>query len=89
MAGAETESPPGIAEASVGTAPHTGLMALRVADRVTAVDDIGLFRPRVPSGTSGTVAAVSRLGEVEVHFDNGRVELVRPDRVRTAAKLAG
>jgi hypothetical protein len=39
---------------------------------------IGLFRPRVPRGARGEVAGIAAAGEIEVHFANGRVELVRP-----------
>jgi hypothetical protein len=49
-----------------------------VGDCVVAVYAIGLFRPRVPRGTQGRVAGLSPAGEMEVHFTNGRVELVRP-----------
>lgn len=49
-----------------------------VGDCVVAIYAIGLFRPRVPRGTRGEVAGFSPVGEVEVLFANGRVELVRP-----------
>jgi hypothetical protein len=52
---------------------------------VVAVHDIGVFRPRVRQGTVGTVAGVTPAGEAEVLFDNGRVELVAPDRLAIAA----
>ena len=60
-------------------------MTLKVGDRVTAVGDIGLFRPRVPQGTNGTIAGFTPAGEAEVLFDNNRVELVQPDRLEPAA----
>ena len=56
-----------------------------VGDRVMAVRDIGIFRPRVRQGTIGTVAGITPAGEAEVLFDNDRVELVQPDRLAPAA----
>jgi hypothetical protein len=35
-----------------------------------------------PSETCGVVAGVAPAGEVEVHFVNGRVELVEAERLR-------
>ncbi|MDP9093431.1 MAG: hypothetical protein M3N95_10980 [Actinomycetota bacterium] len=49
-----------------------------VGDCVVAIYAIGLFRTRVPRGTRGEVAGLAPAGEVEVHFANGRVELVPP-----------
>ena len=60
-------------------------MTLNVGDRVTAVHNIGIFRPRVLQGTSGTIAGFTPAGEAEVLFDNDRVELVQPDRLAPAA----
>jgi hypothetical protein len=60
-------------------------MTVAIGDRVVAANDIGVFRPRVPKGTLGTVAGVTEVGEAEVQFDNGRVELVRPERLSSAA----
>lgn len=51
-------------------------------DRVSAPERIGVFGTRVPAGTCGVVAGITVVGEMEVHFDNGRVELVTPDRLR-------
>jgi hypothetical protein len=59
-----------------------------VGDRVVAARGIGLIRPRVPSGTAGVVAAYSPVGEVEVQFDNGRVELLRPDALLAAVECS-
>jgi hypothetical protein len=52
-----------------------------VGDHVVAKDGIGLFRPRVPHGMSGVVAAFGPDGELEVQFANGRVELLDPHRL--------
>jgi hypothetical protein len=60
-------------------------MRVTIGDRVVAINDIGVFRPRVPKGTFGTVAGLTEVGEAEVQFDNGRVELVRPERLSKAA----
>jgi hypothetical protein len=53
-------------------------VAFRVGDRVRAVRDIGIVRPRVPRGTVGVVMAFSPAGDIEVEFVNGRVELLPP-----------
>ena len=60
-------------------------MTLNVGDRVTAVHNIGIFRPRVLQGTNGTIAGFTPAGEAEVLFDNDRVELVQPYRLAPAA----
>ena len=60
-------------------------MTLNVGYRVTAVHNIGIFRPRVLQGTNGTIAGFTPAGEAEVLFDNDRVELVQPDRLAPAA----
>jgi hypothetical protein len=56
-----------------------------VGDCVVAIYAIGLFRSRVPRGTRGEVAGIAPTGEVEVHFANGRVELVRPTNLARCA----
>ncbi len=48
-----------------------------IGDRVITLCPIGLLRPRVPRGATGIIAARSPTLELEVHFDNGRVELVQ------------
>lgn len=58
--------------------------AFAVGDRVVAARGIGIIRPRVPRGTVGVVAAYSPVGELEVQFVNGRVELLTPDAVTAA-----
>jgi hypothetical protein len=55
-----------------------------VGDRVVAVTGIGAIRPRVPKGTLGLVVASTPVGELEIHFTNGRVELVAPARLAAA-----
>lgn len=62
---------------------HTG--PFRLGDRVLAMHGIGLIRPRVPRGMPGVVAGFSPAGEIEVQFANGRVELVRPADLASAA----
>jgi len=58
--------------------------AFAVGDRVVAARGIGMIRPRVPRGTEGVVAAHSPVGELEVQFVNGRVELLTPDALTAA-----
>lgn len=53
-----------------------------VGDCVSVTDRIGVIGTRVPTETSGVVAGVAPAGEVEVHFVNGRVELVDAHRLR-------
>ena len=60
-------------------------MTLNVGDRVTAVGNIGILRPRVLQGANGTIAGFTPAGEAEVLFDNNRVELVQLDRLAPAA----
>jgi hypothetical protein len=55
-----------------------------VGDRVIAVTGIGAIRPRVPQGTLGLVVASTPAGELEIHFSNGRVELVAPAKLAAA-----
>jgi hypothetical protein len=55
-----------------------------VGDHVAAKEGIGLFRPRVPRGTLGVIAAFTPAGELEVQFANGRVELLDPHRLIAA-----
>jgi hypothetical protein len=52
-----------------------------VGDRVIAVTGLGAVRPRVPKGTLGLVVASTPVGELEIHFTNGRVELVAPAKL--------
>ena len=59
-------------------------VSFTVGDRVVAARGIGLIRPRVPRGTVGIVAAFSPVGELEVQFSNGRVELLTPDALTAA-----
>jgi hypothetical protein len=50
-----------------------------VGDRVVAISDIGgVWRPRVRRRTRGIVIARAPGGELEVHFDGDRKELVDP-----------
>jgi hypothetical protein len=63
--------------------PHPDV--LRAGDRVVAAYDIGPFRPRVPRGIRGEVAALSPTRELEVHFANGRAELVRANGLAQCA----
>ena len=50
-----------------------------IGDGVVTLYDIGLLRPRVPRGTAGIVAGRrADASELEIHFANGRVELVSP-----------
>lgn len=55
-----------------------------VGARVVAARGIGLLRPRVPQGTVGVVAAYSPVGEIEVQFVNGRVELLHASALTAA-----
>lgn len=57
-------------------------------DRVLVTERIGIIGTRVPARTCGVVVAITVLGEVEVHFDNGRVELVTTDRIRLEGSAA-
>ena len=59
-------------------------VSFAVGDRVAAARGIGIIRPRVPRGTVGVVAARSHVGELEVQFANGRVELLTPDALTAA-----
>jgi hypothetical protein len=58
---------------------------LDVGDRVRAVASIGhVWGPRVPRGTTGIVVGRMPGNMLDVHFDNGRSETVRADRVTAA-----
>jgi hypothetical protein len=48
---------------------------------LAAVKIGGLFRARVPRDTLGVVIAGAPGGLLEVHFDQDRTELVRPDQL--------